>query len=248
MKKEARVDGFVDELEKIAFNMQKFREGLVDEGIPLGGATLGATLGWRNPLRGAALGYAAGSAASLARERLKPKEQRKEAPLSRKILAMSGMGYGLGGLAHGGLSRLAARPGAGKALKSTFTGHGRLQSFAEEGLPALGATLGTGVAMGAHKEPRKPKTASVKTAYTKVVPERGEMGKVPATSIGAQFGNESGAALKARILREQQAGVRSVVRRAPGATGAVGKSINALRTPPPGWLARNTQKLVSAFR
>ena len=142
-----KMAAFADEVEKLGFDWGKFREGVVDEGIPLGGATIGAALGHRNPLRGAALGYAGGSAASLAREQLKPKEKRKAMPLSRKILAGSGLGYGAGGLAHAALASRAA----GKAGKSIFKGHGMAQAAAEEALPAAGATLGTGIAMGTHK-------------------------------------------------------------------------------------------------
>lgn len=150
---------------KLAFNWHKFREGIVDEGIPLGGATIGAAIGHRNPLRGAALGYAAGGAASLGRSLMK-----KERPsTSQALLAGGALGYGLGGLSHAGLTRLTAKAGKGLGrfpkLRSAFHGHGtRLGSFVEEAMPATGATLGTGVAMGMMGSKDKKKTASIPTS------------------------------------------------------------------------------------
>ena len=158
-----------DELEKIAFDWHQFKEGIRDEGIPLAGATIGAGFGG---LRGAALGYAAGGAASLAHSKLKGEEPSK----GRAMLAGGALGYGLGGLAHAGASKAFANKAAkgfkGLASRALHTegrfAHGAL----EEGLPAVGAVLGTGTAMGMHKEKVQPKgfgdklrkAASVKTA------------------------------------------------------------------------------------
>lgn len=158
--------GFVDELEKIAFDWKKFREGVRDEGIPLSGATMGAALGAiakakkfpLTPLTGAALGYAFGSGASLAHAKMTGKKP----SLSRKLLALSGLGYGLGSLSHGGIKTLSKgmKPGSFKTLfhgtggmrvgKSSTVARG-LEALGEEGLPALGATLGAGYALGSHR-------------------------------------------------------------------------------------------------
>lgn len=159
--------GLVTGIEKTAaaaFDREKFKEGLVDEGIPLGGATLGAALGshlgkGKGALTGAALGYAAGSGASL----LRPHKDGEGPSLGRRLLALSGLGYGIGGLAHGGTRYLTKgiKPGT---LKSVFHGveglapgapskwtHAR-EALVEEGLPALGATLGAGYAMGSQRQ------------------------------------------------------------------------------------------------
>jgi len=151
---------FVDELEKIAFNKRKFREGLIEEGVPLTGATIGAAVGG---LRGAALGYAGGGLASLGHARLrghKPSE-------AKRILAGSAIGYGVGGLAHLGLSALAKRfhasPRAiGRLSKSFFhinknTPETWKMRFMEEALPAAGATIATGIGMGMTR-PKKSKS------------------------------------------------------------------------------------------
>lgn len=160
-EKQAELSGFVDELQKIAFDWGRFKEGLQDEGVPLTGAAIGAGIGGYlgRPLTGAALGYAGGSGASLLRSKLKG-EQPTEA---RKILALSGLGYGLGGIAHGGLGYLTrnVKPGT---VRTLFHGaeHGLTPaaraagSFAEEAFPAIGATLGTGYALGSthRKDPQ----------------------------------------------------------------------------------------------
>jgi hypothetical protein len=144
---------------KTAFDWGNFREGISAEGIPLAGATLGAGIGsmYHKGLTGAALGYAAGGGLSLLRSKLKGEKP----SLSRKILAGGALGYGLGGLTHAGLGRLAAaRLPAQSTLRQVLTevpgGATRRLRFAhgltEEGLPAIGATLGTGIAMGAGKK------------------------------------------------------------------------------------------------
>ena len=137
---EARFPG----LRKTSMDWHKFREGVEDEGIPLGGAAIGAALS-KNSLRGAALGYAAGGGASLLRSKL-----RGEQPsMSRKILAASALGYGAGGAAHGALEHvLGHNPKAAKYFTEA-TGRGR---FVSEALPAAGATLGTGIALGTSKD------------------------------------------------------------------------------------------------
>lgn len=141
--------------QKRGMNWHKFREGLMDEGIPLAGATVGAGLGG---LRGAALGYAAGGLASIARSKMKGEDP----SLSRKLLAGSALGYGLGGLAHWGLEHFTkgmaeARPSGMAAKMFHAPGKGTFLSRAtEEALPAAGATLATGIAMGTHKEKRAP--------------------------------------------------------------------------------------------
>ena len=124
-----------------------FKEGLQDEGIPLAGATIGAGFGG---LRGAALGYAAGGAASMLRSKL-----RGEQPsMGRKLLAASALGYGAGGLMHGGITGAAKRFG-GQGAKALFPSHGMPESFKsrllEEALPAAGATLATGYTMAKHQ-------------------------------------------------------------------------------------------------
>jgi len=145
---------------KLAWSWEGFKEGLQDEGIPLSGATIGAGLGHAikkgKGLTGAALGYAAGSGASILQSKLKGEEP----STARKVLALSGMGYGMGGLTHAGLERITKniKPGA---LKSIFhegakdTWKARLmQAGAEEGIPALGATAMTGVALATDKSHR----------------------------------------------------------------------------------------------
>jgi hypothetical protein len=164
-------------LEKVA-DWTGFKEGLKDEGIPLAGATLGAGVGeaFHQPLIGGALGYAAGSGASALRAKLK-KDPPSEA---RNVLAASGAGYGAGGLAHVGLGKiLGKRPGIAQAI---FHGEvpagarfinmpGRalaLKGIAGEGLPALGAIIGTGLMMS--HEHNKQNALSQAAANT-VTPE-----------------------------------------------------------------------------
>lgn len=134
---------------KLAFNWHGFREGIADEGIPLAGATVGAGLGG---IRGAALGYAAGGGVSLLRSKLKGEKP----SAARKLLAAGALGFGAGGLAHSGLGGLAKRRG-GATMKKLFntsnTAHSTgLQHAVEEGLPAAGATLATGIASGTEKK------------------------------------------------------------------------------------------------
>lgn len=136
---------------KLAFSWHGFREGLVDEGIPLAGATLGAGFGG---LRGAALGYAGGGGISLLRSKL-----RGERPsMSRKLLAAGALGYGTGGLLHGGLEHLTRGATAGSLGQQLFHAPGAgtfVSRLSEEALPAAGATLGTGVAMGTMKKNKR---------------------------------------------------------------------------------------------
>jgi len=144
LQKTAGLRAFVDELEKIAWDWKGFKEGIVDEGIPLGGATIGATLGHAKPLRGAALGYAAGGALSLMRGKGK-KKTAEEPSDARRVLGASAMGYGAGAGAHLGLSRIAK-------FRPHLHAKGWKGALLEEGLPAIGATLATGVAMATRKK------------------------------------------------------------------------------------------------
>jgi hypothetical protein len=153
----------LEALEKMAFDWKKFREGVSDEGVPLTGATIGAALGGSKRLgqigglRGAALGYAAGSGLSILRSKLKGEKP----SMGRKVLALSGLGYGMGGLAHAGLEAAvkapatrAGREASAKVLK-WFPAHGKETwqgNLLEEGIPAAGAILGTGVAYGGQKK------------------------------------------------------------------------------------------------
>ena len=161
-----------------------FKEGLADEGIPLAGATAGAGLGRlaqmsgrpglknMTSLTGAALGYAAGSGASMLRAKLRG--DTKGPSTAQRVLAMSGLGYGMGGIAHAGASALAARgvQRAGVAgakapgmLRKAFApeamhelGHNvsrgthALGSTLEEALPAAAATGMTGAALATEKK------------------------------------------------------------------------------------------------
>ena len=141
------IASFADELEKLAWSWKGFREGVEDEGIPLGAATLGAFAAPRGKgLTGAALGYAGGGAISLLRSKLKGEEP----STARKVLALSALGYGAGGLAHIGLSH-AAKPGS-----KLFAPHGaiptRIHQGIEEAIPAAGAVLGAGVATATDKK------------------------------------------------------------------------------------------------
>ena len=149
------------QLEKDAWNWEGFKEGLADEGIPLSGAVLGAAIGTplHHPLAGAALGYSLGSGASLLRSKLRGEEP----STARRVLAMSGLGYGLGGLAHLRLSSLAKQKAPSSLFRRLFdesVPHGKLVSFGrgmiEEGLPALGATTATGIALATDKRHKKP--------------------------------------------------------------------------------------------
>ena len=142
---------------KTAWDWEKFKEGLVDEGIPLTGATIGAGLGGLkgSALRGAALGYAAGGGASILRSKLKGEEP----SLSRKLLAASALGYGLGGLSHWGAEHATHGAPMGSIRQKMFHPNTAthpsgtfVSNLTEEALPALGATLGTGVAMATHKD------------------------------------------------------------------------------------------------
>jgi hypothetical protein len=224
---------FSDEFEKIAFDWHKFREGLVDEGIPLGGATIGAAIGARSGagLRGAALGYAAGGTASLARSYAKGEKP----STTRKLLAGGALGYGVGGGAHHILSKATkgAKGGLLKKMKPAFHKEKTfLHGLTEEGLPAIGATLGTGIAMGTSGGKSKKKTANIKPLYgASWAPGGGGSGgatPVPsATSTGAQFGVESQDRLKGRILRERQAGLRAP----PPVSTAARKAVNYAAKP-----------------
>lgn len=162
---------FSDELKKIAeWDSKKFREGLVDEGIPLAGATIGARYGG---LRGAALGYAGGGAASMARSYIKGEKP----SMSRKLLAAGALGYGAGGGTHALLEHATKGAKSGKGLLGKIrhafhppagtTTH--LSRTVEEALPAAGATLATGIAMGTTGKKAKEKQAMlpVLKAFTK---------------------------------------------------------------------------------
>lgn len=150
---------------KQAWDSKKFREGLADEGIPLAGATLGAGIGamYKNGLTGAALGYAAGGGASILRSKLRGEKPSE----SRRFLAAGALGYGAGGLTHAGISGLAhnAKPGAFRtALRegAAVTKRGKfLHGALEEGVPAIGATLGTGIAMGTQKKEKQAQIRSI---------------------------------------------------------------------------------------
>jgi hypothetical protein len=162
MKKKAtmtKMAAFADELEKIAWDGKKFREGLIDEGIPLAGATIGSRYG----LRGAALGYAAGGGVSLARSYLKGEKPSHQ----RKLLAAGALGYGAGGLAHHALEKATAGTGKGilKRIRPVFHPPSgdiakiRTKNMVEEALPAAGATLATGIASGTTGPKKKPNEA-----------------------------------------------------------------------------------------
>ena len=152
------------EKEKLAWSWDGFKEGLRDEGIPLAGATLGAGVGsiYNKGLTGAALGYALGGGASILRSKLQGKEVSPE----QKMLALGALGYGAGGLAHAGLGRL--RPhgifGEASEVVKTVPGAWRqklVRGLTEEGLPALGATLGTAYAVGSSKQhPNAPQVTA----------------------------------------------------------------------------------------
>ncbi len=147
---------------KLAWSWDGFKEGLVDEGIPLSGAVIGAAVGHKNPLRGAALGYLGGSAASVGRslatgEPIGP---------GQALLAASGAGYGLGALGHMGLQKVLP---AASRLGKAFNGHGMLQSGVEELMPAVGATLGAATAGGlTHKQNQPAKIAGLGHLYKTV--------------------------------------------------------------------------------
>jgi hypothetical protein len=128
-------------LEKKSWDWGKFREGIVDEGIPLAGATVGAGMGG---LRGAALGYAAGGGLSLLRSKLKGEKP----STTRKLLAAGALGYGGGGLMHAGLAHLTRDAAKGGLAHRLFRTHGVSSRLMEEALPAAGATLATGIATG----------------------------------------------------------------------------------------------------
>lgn len=85
---------------------------------------------------------------------MKPKDRRKPMSLGRKILGASALGYGLGGLSHAAASGATKGLAKGSKLKGLFHGQsGWKKSLVEEGMPAVGATLGTGIAYGSHKGP-----------------------------------------------------------------------------------------------
>lgn len=198
-----KVASFFDELEKIAeWDSKKFREGLIDEGIPLAGATIGARYGG---LRGAALGYAAGGTASLARSYAKGEKP----SLSRKLLAAGALGYGAGGGAHALLEHASKGAKAGKGILGKIR-HGfhagkgsspKLRRTVEEALPAAGATLATGVAMGTSGGKKdKEKKAMLKMALAPVLPLLGGAvariaGGAAARAVGGTAARTAGGAL-----------------------------------------------------
>lgn len=153
--------GFKFKEKRATWSWKGFKEGFADEGVPIGGATIGAGFGAMHgkALTGAALGYAAGSGVSILRSKL-----RGEKPsTSRKVLALSGLGYGMGGMTHAGLGSLAGRIAKpGSRMLNTFGHHvdehalsrgGKfLRGFAEEGIPAIGAATGAGAAMATQRQ------------------------------------------------------------------------------------------------
>jgi hypothetical protein len=163
-------------LEKRAWNWHGFKEGLQDEGIPLTGATLGAGVGTMmgKGLTGGALGYAVGGGASILKSKLRGEDPSE----SRNMLAAGAAGYGTGGLLHALGSKLTHGPkgalgqaftsGKPGALKTMFHGgeHGGswkqklVGGLVEEGLPALGATLGTAISMGRSKKHKQQMAAA----------------------------------------------------------------------------------------
>jgi hypothetical protein len=204
-KKASALVFFSDELEKISeWDSKKFREGLVDEGIPLAGATIGARYGG---LRGAALGYAAGGTASLARSYAKGEKP----SMSRKLLAAGALGYGAGGGAHALLEHATKGAKAGKGIlgkiRSGFhAGAGsspKLRRTVEEALPATGATLATGVAMGtsgSKKDKEKKAMSGMGAAVRAARPSVGTMiGSARQAAFGA--GRTAAAAPARRMLQ-----------------------------------------------
>jgi hypothetical protein len=143
-------------LEKQAFDWHSAKEGLIDEGIPLTGASIGAHIAKPGKgLRGAALGYALGGGASIARSYLKGEKPSK----TRRILAAGALGYGAGGGLHAiGETLTKAHPAS--AAGKMFHGNTRLVQGMEETIPAIGATLGTGIGAGLgskkNKQPGPP--------------------------------------------------------------------------------------------
>lgn len=152
MRSYISIAAFSDELEKLAFDWDQFKEGLYDEGIPLAGATIGAAAG--KGLRGAALGYSAGAGVSMLGSKLKGEEPSS----ARRLLAGGALGYGMGGLAHGAIEST-TKGVKNRTVQNMFHNPGsRAHYFAEEGIPAVGATLGTATAMGyegKHKHKKK---------------------------------------------------------------------------------------------
>ena len=135
-------------LKHASWSWKGFKEGLVDEGIPLAGATVGAGVGG---LRGAALGYAVGGGASMLRSKLRGEEP----SMGRKLLAASALGYGVGGLAHGGLEKMTHGARRGSFAQKAFHPGNAKGTFGsrlmEEALPAAGATLATGYTVAKSK-------------------------------------------------------------------------------------------------
>lgn len=136
-------------LDKLAWSWEGFKEGVRDEGIPLGGAVIGAGLGsiYNKGLTGAALGYAAGGGASILRSKLLGEEISPE----QKVLALSALGYGAGGLLHAGLAKSRPHGVFGEVEKGLPWKTNLVRGITEEGLPAIGAVLGTGTAMATTK-------------------------------------------------------------------------------------------------
>lgn len=140
-------------LQKLAWSWEGFKEGVRDEGIPLGGAVLGAGLGsiYGKGLTGAALGYAAGGGASILRSKLRGEQVSPE----QKVLAMSALGYGAGGLLHAGIAKKFPTGAFGEVEKHLPWKTNLVRGLTEEGLPALGAVLGTGAAMATTPRPHQ---------------------------------------------------------------------------------------------
>jgi len=144
----ATKEAILSEFPKLAWDWSQFREGLADEGVPLGGAAIGATLS-KNSLRGAALGYAAGGGLSLLRSKLKGEKP----SLARKLLAASALGYGAGGGLHAVTEHMLKNKAGVAPWFTEATKRGR---FLSEALPAAGATLATGLAMGSYRDAQHP--------------------------------------------------------------------------------------------
>lgn len=189
----------LQELEKLAFDWGQFREGLVDEGVPLAGATAGAALGGGNRLRGAALGYAAGGAASLLRNKLStdPAKRNKKMSATQKVLGASALGYGAGGAIHALGSSAVKKTGKGLLTKAFHGGeHSRLAGLVEEALPATGATLGTAVSMGMTPHKKKTPAAGFQPEQDNPMPQtqpkiasamRDELSKIAQVKVAGPF-------------------------------------------------------------
>lgn len=223
---------FSDEIEKVAWDWSGFRSGVLDEGIPLSGAAIGAGLGG---LPGAALGYAAGSGLSVARSYAKGEKP----SAARKMLAAGGLGFGLGGLAHYGLKGATAKAvGTGVLSKMRPFFHEAANApkkvwnkvhAVEEFLPATGATLATGASMATDK--KKPTGAPGKNIQ-KVACEMRRRMKIKRANFAqtaVQAGTQVLGSGRARTLVEGAKKVAPVVKKPAPDAAALMAQINQMK-------------------